>query len=47
MTAPTLQTVDVATGGVTTPLGFRAAGCLHQEDLLGVAPIGIDDDFFA
>ena len=28
MTLPTLQTVDVAAGGVTTPLGFRAAGIL-------------------
>lgn len=26
MTLPTLQTVDVAAGGVTTPRGFRAAG---------------------
>ncbi len=26
MTAPALQTVDVAAGGVTTPRGFRAAG---------------------
>jgi glutamate N-acetyltransferase/amino-acid N-acetyltransferase len=26
MTMPTLQTIDVAAGGVTTPSGFRAAG---------------------